>query len=133
MRKTILNALETQYYYDQLQHLSTKGEETSKQRLQRLYVAFLSLLNNLTEDREQQIFTGWYAKLHFVCQAYGLGSEWESELQGLRRLLRKNSLQVFFNPSEVQFLTALSLLTRLVQIFATLLRFSSQEEFHELK
>jgi DNA replication ATP-dependent helicase Dna2 len=119
MRKTILNALETQYYYDQLGHLSTKGDETSKQRLQRLYVAFLSLLNNLTEDREQQIFTGWYAKLHFVCQAYGLGSEWESELQGLRRLLRKNSLQVFFNPSEVQFLTALSLLTRLVQIFAT--------------
>ena len=119
MRKTILNALETQYYYDQLQHLSTKGEETSKQRLQRLYVAFLSLLNNLTEDREQQIFTGWYAKLHFVCQAYGLGNEWESELQGLRRLLRKNSIQVFFTPSEIQFLTALSLLTRLVQIFAT--------------
>mgnify|MGYP001948504912 CR=1 FL=1 len=119
MRKTILNALETQYYYDQLQHLSTKGEETPKQRLQRLYVAFLSLLNNLTEDREQQIFTGWYAKLHFVCQAYGLGNEWEGELQGLRRLLRKNSIQVFFNPSETQFLTALSLLTRLVQIFAT--------------
>ena len=119
MRKTILNTLETQYYYDQLQHLSAKGEETSKQRLQRLYVVFLSLLNNLTEDREQQIFTGWYAKLHFVCQAYGLGSEWESELQGLRRLLRKNSLQVFFHPSEIQFLTALSLLTRLVQIFAT--------------
>ena len=119
MRKTVLNQLETQYYYDQLGHLSIKDEETTKQRLQRLYVVFLSFLNNLTEDREQQIFTGWYAKLHFVCQAYGLGSEWESELQGLRRLLRKNSLQVFFNPSEIQFLTALSLLTRLIQIFAT--------------
>ena len=112
-----LNALEAQYYYDNLRVLANTPI-VYKEGMRQLHNLLLSLLNLLTEQRERQIFTGWFAKISFLAQAYGLGNEREQQLQSLRRLLRKSVVSPKFIPTEENFLIAFKMLTELVSDFS---------------
>ncbi len=102
----ILNPLEASYYYDQFQYVWQNPSFTHKVKLFKLNVAFVSLLNTLTEDREQQTFISNYAKIHFVAEAYNLSDLERKELYYARRLLKENLSRQNFDPSrkEVEFL-----------------------------
>lgn len=113
----LLNTLESKYYYDNLLFIA-QSTTNAKEKLQQLNVTFLSVVNTLTEQREKQIFTGWFAKINFICQAYGLSTTKEEELQSLRRLLRKIGTKSSFLPSEGHFLNALRILAELIADFS---------------
>lgn len=112
-----LNALEAQYYYDNLRLLAPMPYPY-KEAMRQSHNLLLSLLNLLTEQRERQIFTGWFAKISFLAQAYGLGNDREQHLQSLRRLLRRSVVSPKFQPTEEHFLIALKTLTELVADFS---------------
>jgi len=112
-----LNALEAQYYYDNLRLLA-QNTHTYKDNMRQLHNLLLSILNLLTEQRERQIFTGWFAKISFLAQAYNLGNEREQQLQSLRRLLRRSVVSTKFQATEEHFLIGLKMLTELVADFS---------------
>jgi DNA replication ATP-dependent helicase Dna2 len=114
----ILNALESKYYYDNLLFVAQNPKTSWREKLQQLNVTFLSLVNTLTEQREKQIFTGWFAKINFITQAYNLPAETEAELQSLRRLLRRSAVSQKFTPTEVQVRACIKVLAELIARFA---------------
>jgi DNA replication ATP-dependent helicase Dna2 len=115
---TLLNPLESQYYYDTLFAVSNYPSSNYGDKLRQLNPHFLGLINTLTEAREKQIFTGWFAKINFIVQAYGLPEELADELQSLRRLLKKCIVNRSFNISEKQFWASLKILAGLVAHFS---------------
>ncbi|NJO02470.1 MAG: hypothetical protein HC880_12965, partial [Bacteroidia bacterium] len=117
-RSILLNLIESKYYYDTLWFAAQNSRLSYREKLHQSNLAFLSIVNTLTEQREKQIFTGWFAKINFICQAYNLGAEKEEELQSLRRLLKRCTIQTNFEPTEGQFLAALKILTEFVAHFS---------------
>ena len=114
----MLNLLESKYYFDHLKHVSLNAHNSYLQKLQQCNITFLSLINALTEQKEKQIFTGWFAKINFICQTYNLGEAQEEELQALRRLLKRSQVASGFSPKEGQFLAALKILCELIALFS---------------
>ena len=113
----ILNELDTHYYYEALSQ-TVQSEGVEREKMRQLNNAFLSLLNLLTEQKERQIFTGWFAKISFLAQAYGLGNEREQSLQSMRRLLRRSVISLKYLPTEAHYLTCLKIITNLVHHFS---------------
>ncbi|WP_027003489.1 DEAD/DEAH box helicase [Hugenholtzia roseola] len=115
-----LNEIESRYFYDLLFNIVTDPNDPPlKKRLYAVHNVFLSLLNTLTEDRQKQLFTGWHAKINFICQAYGLGESWEEELQALRRTLRGNVLSKFYHPTPAVYKACVAGVVKLLQVFTT--------------
>ena len=114
----MLNLLESKYYFDHLRFVSLNDKTSYLQKLQQCNITFLSLINALTEQKEKQIFTGWFAKINFICQTYNLGNDQEEELQALRRLLKRSQVSRGFTPSKGQFLIALKVLSELIERFS---------------
>ena len=114
----MLNLLESKYYFDHLKFVSLNDKTSYLQKLQQCNITFLSLINALTEQKEKQIFTGWFAKINFICQTYNLGDDQEEELQALRRLLKRSQVSRGFTPSKGQFLIALKVLSELIERFS---------------
>lgn len=114
----LLNDLEVLYYYDNLTHIAHRPTDDHTLKLRALQPLFLSVINALTEAREKQIFNGWFAKISFLVQAYGLDEELSDELQSLRRLLQKAVGNPRFLANENQWLASLKLLCELVNTFS---------------
>ncbi len=117
-RYPLLNALESQYYYDNLYFIAHNPSLDFREKLKQSNFTFLSVVNTLTEQKEKQIFTGWFAKINFIAQAYGLDARKEAELQSLRRLLKKSVSWSGFRPEERTYLAALKILAELVEQFS---------------
>lgn len=114
----LLNAIESNYYFNTLLYIAQHPTSDYRQKLQQANQLFLSLLNTLTEQREKLIFTGWFAKINFIAQAYNLGAAKEDELQSLRRLLRRCTVQKDYQVKEELFLNALKILSDLIDTFS---------------
>ncbi|MCU0444901.1 MAG: AAA domain-containing protein [Microscillaceae bacterium] len=114
----LLNPLESQYYYDTFFAITHSQSGTYADRLRQLNPHFLGLINTLTEAREKQIFTGWFAKINFIGQAYGLSETQADELQSLRRLLKRCIVNRNFGATEGQFWASLRILSELVAYFS---------------
>lgn len=114
----LLSPLESKYYWDSLEfaHLDAEGDYHKK--IQQIHVLFLSLINTLTEQREKQVFTGWFAKINFIAQAYNLSTEEEANLQALRRLFRRNLVGKNFEPQKGHFLVATKIIAELTALFS---------------
>jgi DNA replication ATP-dependent helicase Dna2 len=94
----LLNDLEALYYYDQLHYILTKNEINENTRLRSFNALYMGFINLLTEQREKQIFAGWFAKVNFLVQAYQFTKEEGEILQSMRRLCRKAIAQKYYNP-----------------------------------
>ncbi len=114
----LLNDLETLYYYDNLTNIAHRPTDDFTAKLRALHPVFLSVINALTEQREKQIFNGWFAKISFITQAYGLSEDTADELQSLRRLLYKAVGNPRFLANENQWLASLKLLSEFVETFS---------------
>ncbi|NJL13023.1 MAG: AAA family ATPase [Microscillaceae bacterium] len=115
----LLNALERTYYFDTLRFALHQSHLSLSVRLQQLHTCFLSLINALTEQRERQVFTGWFAKITFLAQAYQLGPDREAMLQALRRLFRRNLMaESRFIPQEGHLALAIKIVAELVADFS---------------
>ncbi len=114
----LLNDLETLYYYDNLTHIALRPADDETTKLRALHPVFLSVINALTEQREKQIFNGWFAKISFITQAYGLEESLADELQSLRRLLYKAVGNPRFSATENQWLVSLKLIAEFVELFS---------------
>ncbi|MDX2304379.1 MAG: ATP-dependent helicase [Microscillaceae bacterium] len=115
----VLNFLESKYYYDHLRFIFHNPQFSHRQKLQQCNFTFLSLINALTEQKERQIFTGWFAKINFIAQAYNLSDQAEQELQALRRLLKRSQISNAPDPSRGQTLAALKILCNLIARFSS--------------
>ncbi|MCC5945887.1 MAG: hypothetical protein JJT94_13230, partial [Bernardetiaceae bacterium] len=82
-REQVLNDIEYQYFTEQLLQIAEDLAPAP------LYTIWLSLINTLTEKRENRLFTTWYAKVHFIARAYGVEGDQELEWQSTTRFLRK--------------------------------------------
>jgi DNA replication ATP-dependent helicase Dna2 len=116
--KNILSPIDSQYFYDNLLSITERQDWTEKAKMQQVQLIFLGLLNNLTEQREKQIFTNWLAKINFICQAYQLGKDWEGQLITLRWLLRRNISFAQHEPSQDETLACIGTISRLIRIFS---------------
>jgi DNA replication ATP-dependent helicase Dna2 len=114
----LLNDLETLYYYDNLTHIAHRPADDETAKLRALHPIFLSVINALTEQREKQIFNGWFAKISFIVQAYGLEEGLADELQSLRRLLYKAVGNPRFSATENQWFVSLKLTAEFVALFS---------------
>ncbi|TAG01975.1 MAG: hypothetical protein EAZ44_07805 [Cytophagia bacterium] len=100
MKIILLNELESVYYYDQINYVLTKNEINENIRLRNFNNLYLGFINQLTEQREKQIFSGWFAKINFLVQAYNFSKEEGEILQSIRRLCRKALTQKKFIPEK---------------------------------
>lgn len=101
MQKNILlNELESLYYYDQIHYVLNKNEINENFRLRNFNHLYLGFINQLTEQREKQIFSGWFAKINFLIQAYNFSKKEGEVLQSIRRLCRKALTQKNYSPEK---------------------------------
>ncbi len=114
----ILTPIESNYYWDSLEYIYQDHKTVLSQKIQQSHILFLSLINTLTEQREKQVFTGWFAKISFLAQAYHLGKAEEEDLQALRRLFRKNLMGKIFKPEETHLLAAIKIIAELTAFFS---------------
>lgn len=115
----LLNELEARFYFDQFAYL-LGSQAKPKTKLLKLNVGFASLLNTLTEYREQQTFVSSYAKIHFIGEAYELSDKQVRELYFVRRLLRRALNSRAFVPASEDVHFVVQTLARMVQHFADL-------------
>ncbi|MEO1651997.1 MAG: AAA domain-containing protein, partial [Bacteroidota bacterium] len=85
---------------------------------------FLSLLQLLSDQGTRQVFTGWFAKVHYIVQVFDLSEQQEDELQALRRYLHRVMAQEEIPISENYFL-------KVIQVLADLIDFFSEEALPE--
>ena len=112
----LITPLESQYFYDNLQH-GLKPQDTRLQ-LQQVGFIFFQLINVLTEQREKQVFIGWFSKINFVIQAYNLDADWEDRLQAVRRLIRKYNSQPRLVPEPQEIKATVWVVAHLIDQFA---------------
>ncbi len=115
----LLSEIESKYYWDGLEFVYLEEGKDYRKKLQQIHTLFLSLINTLTEQREKQVFTGWFAKINYIAQAYDLSPEEEENLQALRRLFRRNLVSKNFQAEEGHFLLAIKIIAQLTERFAT--------------
>ncbi len=100
IKNILLNELESLYYYDQIHYVLTKNEINENFRLRNFNNLYLGFINQLTEQREKQIFSGWFAKINFLIQAYNFSKQEGEVLQSIRRLCRKALTQKNYSPEK---------------------------------
>jgi len=117
-KEYLLNPLEASYYFQNTQEIFKKKDKSPKEKIQLLNPFFLSLIETLTQKQNTPVFAGWFAKINFVVQVYGLSSEQEKKVQALRRTLRKSNFQKKWEASELEKDACFKIFSELIILFS---------------
>jgi DNA replication ATP-dependent helicase Dna2 len=116
-KQPLLSPIDAAHGYANLADSLSYFEETPRQALQKIGDVFFQTINLLTTQKEKQVFVGWFAKINFLTQAYGLPEALAEQLQALRRLLNKQQSRLQYRPTPEELQAALAVATRLISTF----------------